>query len=450
MTHRSRTLAVGAALALAATTVVVQAPAAHAAALDKADFQLRVDPENSAYLKGNVAELDGELPGAGVASIMTDANRQGVVRSGAACDSGAVTDPDRADDKPGVSVVQSICWQDDATGEDDRNTEQWYPQGITTVADAQADQWWGEDNQPILATWYHKADSTGNSQKGVRVSFIDPGTGKYRHVLLVHPYENGSGNASYTSVRDDQTGGEGTSLHAGGIVWYGNFLYVADTNRGFRVFDMRHIYDLKAAGDKGNVTDQGKVGRHDGVFYGYGYRYVMPEVTQWRRVTAQGGTCTDSAKGGKFSHASLDRSGVDHILAGEYCNGQYGRVAAWKIADATDGSEQRESGTWNADAVHRLPETNIQGATRFDGRWYLSQSHGAPEPGEDDEGELHTTEKTSSDTGGLVTARTQPAAIGVEDLSHWPTGGGTEQGLGVIWSLSEHENERMVYATRPQ
>ncbi|MBE1535896.1 hypothetical protein [Actinomadura algeriensis] len=37
---------------------------------------------------------------------MTDANRQGTIRSGAACDSGAVSDPDRDDDKPAVSVVE--------------------------------------------------------------------------------------------------------------------------------------------------------------------------------------------------------------------------------------------------------------------------------------------------------------------------------------------------------
>ncbi|QFG27645.1 hypothetical protein F7P10_40615 [Actinomadura sp. WMMB 499] len=435
---------------MAAAAAVVHAPAAHAAPLDKANFQLRVDPENSAYLKGNVAELDGELPNVGVASIMADANRQGVVRNGAPCDSGAVSDPDRPSGKPAVSVVQSFCWQDDASGEDDRNTTQWFPQGVTTVADAQADQRWGEQNRPVLAAWYHKADSTGNSQKGTRVSFIDPGTGAYRHVLLAHPYENGSGNASYTSLRGDQSAGQGHSLHAGGMVWYGNFLYVPDTNRGFRVFDMRHIYDLKAAGDKGNVTDQNRVGRHDGVFYGYGYRYVMPEVTQWRAVRDQSGTCTDGAAGGKFSYASLDRSGLDHMLAGEYCNGKYGRVAAWEIADATNGSEQRESGTWNATAVHRLPVTNVQGATRFDGRWYLSESHGKPEAGEDDESELHTTEPATSGTGKLEVARTQPAAIGIQSLSHWPEGTGTDQNLGVIWSQSEHPNERMVYATRPR
>ncbi|MFD0689296.1 hypothetical protein [Actinomadura fibrosa] len=436
----------------AAALAAVPAPAASAAPLDLSNFTLEV-ADSAQYLRSNVAELDGELPNVGVADIMAEANRQGTVRNGAACNASAVTDPDRSATKPKVSVTKSFCWQDDATGEDDQNTTGWYPQGVTTVADAQADQVWGTSNQPLLVSWYAKG-GTGNTAKGTRISFIDPNTGAYRHVLLAHPFTNSALNASYTSLRDDQTSGQGSSLHAGGIVWYGNFLYVADTARGFRVFDMRHIYDLKAAGDKGNVTDQDKVGRQDGVFYGYGYRYVMPEVTQWEHVAATGTACTSADGSPNFSYASLDRSGTDHLVAGEYCDGTKevnGRVAAWPMASATSGGEQPAAGTrWTADAAYSLPRSNIQGATRFDGRWYLSQSHGEQVAGQDDLGELHTTNAVTSSTGTLSVAKTQPAAIGVEDLSHWPGGTETAPALGTIWSVSEHPNYRMVYATAPQ
>ena len=33
-------------------------------------------------------------------------------------------------------------------------------------------------------------------------------------------------------------------LHGGGIAWYGNLLYVVDTDDGLRVFDLKHIYQV--------------------------------------------------------------------------------------------------------------------------------------------------------------------------------------------------------------
>jgi len=434
----------------AAGLVAVHVPAASAAPLDLANARLQVK-DNAAYLKANVKGLDDALPNVGVADIMAEANRTGTVSPGSVCNPAAVVDTDRDPDKPAVSVTKSFCWQDDATGEDDGNTKNWFPQGVTTVADAQADQKWGGSNQPILVSWYFAGSApAGNDQKGVRVTFIDPGSGKYRHVLLAHPYENSSQNASYTSLRDDQTAGKGNSLHAGGITWYGNFLYVADTSHGLRVFDMRHIYDLKAAGDKGNVTDQGKVGRIDGVFYGYGYRYVMPEVTEWEHATTGGTACTDSAGSLKFSYTSLDRSGTDTLLAGEYCNGSTkGRVASWDIADATSGGEQRTSGSWNAKSLHTLSVPNVNGATRFGGRWYVSQTHGDNEAGQDDLSELFKMKPVTSATGTLVKDSVQPEAIGAEALSHWPFGTEDDPTLGTIWTASEHPDRRMVYATLP-
>ena len=44
-------------------------------------------------------------------------------------------------------------------------------------------------------------------------------------------------------VRDRRAPAGG--IHAGGIVWHGNLLYVVDTTRGIRVFDMRQIFELE-------------------------------------------------------------------------------------------------------------------------------------------------------------------------------------------------------------
>ncbi|GAA2359651.1 hypothetical protein GCM10009854_43100 [Saccharopolyspora halophila] len=432
--------------------------------LNLANFELR--PNNMGdELSNRVAKLDEQLPNAGVGRILADANRTGQV--------GNAYDPcnDEAVGTRLDRVSDNVCFNDG-----DNDTRLWYPQGVTTVADAQDDKYWGDpakNNQPVLVSWYDHTRKRGpgdaddiacedkdedqDPEKGVRVSFMDPHTGEYRHVLLVYPTINSYDNPSYMSVRSTQVGGDSRddncSLHAGGMVWYGNFLYVADTGRGFRVFDMRHIYDLGAASN-GTTQDPQEIGRRSGTYYGHGYRYVMPQVASWTLTTSNAeDRCTPNAAGLKFSYAGLDRSGLDHMLAGEYCNKandqvtRWGRVAAWPMAGAVDADGEQITDTgyrWQADVAHKLPVSNVQGAARFNDRWYLSQSHG-----QNNNGTLYQTAKASSSTEMLRSATSQNAAIGPEDLSHWENGrGGTN--LGTMWTVAEHPTKRMVYATIPE
>ncbi|GAB3169787.1 hypothetical protein GCM10027059_35350 [Myceligenerans halotolerans] len=436
--------AVAACLAMTAAATAGAAPAAEVqavraadtqAALDMANFELRPN-SNGDLLQERVNRLDAELPNVGVGAVIAEANRTGRLEPGIACNSKASDEVQR--------VAQSFCFNGP-----DNATEKWYPQGVTTIADAQDDKFWGETNQPILVSWYDK-EKNGTPEKGVRVTFIDGTTGKYRHVLLVYPRRDTSfGNPTYESVKTEQTA-DGTSLHAGGIVWYGNFLYVADTGRGFRVFDMRHIYDLKAA-DNGSVEDSDRVGRHSNVYYGHGYRYVMPQVASWTGTAPKDDTrCPANPDRMRFSYVGLDRSGLDHIVAGEYCkssDAHDGRVAAWPIAESitADGKHQiTDTGyRWQADAAHQLPHPHIQGAVRFDSRWYLSRSRG-----DDESGTLYQTTPTSTGATTLTVDKEQHTGVGPEDLSHWEVGtGGTQR--GTIWTVTEHPDMRMVYAAYP-
>jgi 5-methylphenazine-1-carboxylate 1-monooxygenase len=154
-----------------------------------------------------IADLDAVLPEASVAAVVESANR-----TGASC-------------SPHPNAVAAFCWESG-----DNSTTDWYPQGITTSADANTDGQY-EGKTVILASWYY---SGSGDNKGVRTSFADygnPSALRYRHVLLVEPYKDATGNANFRAV----------PVHAGGIVWYGHYLYVADTRGGFRVFDTRHI-----------------------------------------------------------------------------------------------------------------------------------------------------------------------------------------------------------------
>lgn len=112
-----------------------------------------------------------------------------------------------------------------------------------------------------LISWHHTIKSGGKNvdgPKGARITFIDrskPNNVRYRHVLLVLGYKDSSGKANFRTQ----------TLHAGGIMWYGNLLYVVDTRAGIRIFDMNHIYEVD---DSGNG-----IGRVGTKYQAYGYKY---------------------------------------------------------------------------------------------------------------------------------------------------------------------------------
>lgn len=430
------TLAVLAAVVLSVTWLP---PAQAATPPSLGDFVLEPVHKSPVDLPERVERLDDELPKLGVQNILATANRTAV--------QSATTDtcnPDALDsmDLHGLSY----CFNDSDSSVVD-GTVEWMPQGITTVADAQQDQLWGS-KKAILISWYDKSpedggQSGGNADetKGCRITFLDPETLKYRHVLLVYPTINSYDNPSYMTLRTTQYGTE-PSLHCGGMTWYGNYLYVADTAKGFRVFDMRYIFDLTEA-DNGNTSDKSQVGRRSGVYYGHGYRFVMPEVGAWRNTGTRKKCSVDGAA--SFSFVGLDRSGVDHLTTGEYCSGstaggdpdKMGRVARWPL-DGSNGKPQLTDGLWRADAAYRLPTSNIQGALSYNGTWYLSRSRGKSA-----NGVLYETEPVSGTTGTLEIETAHYAGVGVEDFSHWPGSGGSP---GTLWTVTEHPGRRMIYA----
>lgn len=136
------------------------------------------------------------------------------------------------------------------TKEDDNEfeNESWYPQGISSSVDAGDAKY--NMNHLFLVSWYAKK----NEEKGVRISFINTSVSppKYRQVLLVEP----TGTSSKPSFKT-------VHVHAGGIAWYGNLLYVADTNNGVRIFDVDHIW---------KIEDCDGAGRKGSDFCAYGYR----------------------------------------------------------------------------------------------------------------------------------------------------------------------------------
>ncbi|MEJ7790265.1 MAG: hypothetical protein WKF29_10325 [Thermoleophilaceae bacterium] len=205
--------------------------------------------------------------------------------------------------------------------EDDR-TPHWYPQGITGSADADPSGLLTE-REVHAVSWYSKRGH------GARLSLVDVAARRYRHVLCVRP-----------------TGGEGfepVKVHAGGVAWVRNFIYVADTRRGLRVFDTQRIL---------HVPERSREATH-------GYAYLMPQVGAFRSTGAAL----------LFSFTSLDRSEPATLAVGEYTRGRGGQVVRWPI-DLATGLLTSEK----AIEAHRAPVDRLQGVASVAGHLLASSS----------------------------------------------------------------------------
>jgi len=237
----------------------------------------------------------------------------------------------------------------------DNWVEHWYPQGLSGTATAYPE---GEiaGKKVAVVSWYHKPDEDPNSDqnKGARVSFVNT-TGmsnlKYRHALLVEPIWSGN-TPTYKAVK----------VHAGGLAWWGNFLFVPHTSKGVRVFDLQQILKVQT-GDKNAI---GLKSEADG-YLAYSYRYVIPEVSRYTLCPDL--CCT------RFSFLSLDLSTTPpSMLTGEYSVDEIvGRVVRWPMDPAT-GTFLVENGAVQASGALFPGIIKLQGALSRDGVYFFSSS----------------------------------------------------------------------------
>ncbi|MFI6322716.1 hypothetical protein ACIBG8_34610 [Nonomuraea sp. NPDC050556] len=329
---------------------------------DKTPFTLR---RATGTLADGAAKLAGEIGSTSVEAVLAQANRLAVKRGASAA--------------MGTMQPRPAEWY--AFDQKDNDTPDWYPQGLTCGEDS------GQVGVPVfVASWYFKP--LGVVERGIRISFLSPQTLKYQHALLVEAKPDGS----YGPI----------NIHAGGIAWYGDLLYVADTTRGLRVFDMNHLLDLRTV--QKDLGDAKLIGRQGGRFNAFGYRYLLPQTDAWRLA----------ASGPMFSFVSVDRSASpDLLVAGEYLEeGSAGRIARWSLDDMS-----------LVDAF-AMGQRKIQGGMSFKGRWYLSQAANAATNGR----------LLVDDGSGKVASR--PFPLGPEDLCM--------QG-GRLWSVTEFRNKRVIF-----
>jgi hypothetical protein len=247
---------------------------------------------------------------------------------------------------------------------DDMTTDEWTPQGMTagTLQDGR---------RVVIVAWGHNEDS---GKKGVRVSIVDvthvatvdPATNsrhvEYEHVLLIEPT---SSSGAFEAI----------DVHGGGLAWVGHYLYVADTNRGIRVFDLRRI----------RTADESckKIGKKHGKICADGNKYIVPQaVSYFMPKLAREETYLP-----RFSFLGFDTRAPVAILSGEYCryykdqhayddaggaytcdhgeksgpnSGSGGRLYRWQI-DSDSLLHEKHNGDVKPEKAYFMQEPNVQG-----------------------------------------------------------------------------------------
>ncbi|AEO69770.1 49f1fe06-abb7-48a6-a6b2-d4d8d5115b50 [Thermothielavioides terrestris] len=330
---------------------------------DGADFILVEQADNA-----NVASLAKVLKRVSVASVFKDGNHK------------------MTTDSAGRKL-----WEK-KSGFDDEDTDKWVPQGISSTADAlDAGTYEGVDGWVV--SW-HRSDD-----KSARITFVNRSNDTYRHALLVYPH-------AADNFRE-------VPIHAGGIMWYGDKLWIVDTSNGIRVFDLANIWQV----DTGDA-----VGKSGDKYTAAGYRYVVPQI-RWYKWS--------SSFPFRFSYLSLDKTvSPPQVLVGEYQTSTSVpiRMAKFDLTNSTtsrlevDGNKTAKAAWAYCVGIERM-----QGAVSANGKIFISRSNG----------------KSAGDMFGWVPGKAAHNNAGFfppspEDLSYDKRRGGR------IYGLTESAGKRYI------
>jgi hypothetical protein len=284
-----------------------------------------------------------------------------------------------------------------------------YPQGITTSRDAVGTANSGnyDGHQLVAVSWYTKSACDGASTRS-RITLADWDAtypNKYRKVLLVAP----TGSAATPNFAD-------IPIHAGGVSWYGDYLYVADTGHGMRVFDMRKI--LKT--NTGGTADQ--IGRQsNGVYYAHNYAYVLPQIGTVASHTTSGTNLV-------WSTISLDRVSKSVVMTEYTCPSgcaDYPNRPSRAIRFPFAASGTFAANTTASQAL-QLPWYKLNGVASHNGRWWFNSSG--------DKKLYYWASATGPASYAFVSSG--------ESMSYWEDTANAD----LLWTLQEGAGNRNVFA----
>jgi hypothetical protein len=279
----------------------------------------------------------------------------------------------------------------------DRRDPRWWPQGVTTSADASDDEEIA-GRRIVAIAWYAKRLPGDENNQGSRITLFDLDSRRYRHVLLVVP-----------ALRDGEPVIEPLRVHAGGIVWHGPYLHVAATAKGFHTCRFDDL--LRVVGDE---------------VAAYGYRYVLPVRFSYQAETDKGHERL------RYSFISLDKAASPpEILAGEYGRGRgkTRRLARFHIDPETQLLAAEEDGI----ARPLMLDNGVgqmQGAVVARGRYHVTVSKGP-----------WTFGSVYTGAPGAFVRHRWATPMGPEDIAYWPS-------RDELWSVSEHPRRRWIFSMK--
>ena len=311
-------------------------------------------------------------------------------------------------------------------------SRRWWPQGVTTSADAGAVGPAAGDGpaaelyagrRVVITSAYSKVvDGVGHGARISVVDVTDPDRVRYQHVLLVEAVAGTDG---------DPLRLEPVHYHAGGLVWHGDHLHVAATRGGFHTFRLSDIVPGRGL-DRPEVLgplDSGGVA-------GHGHRWVLPTWVAHAARTAEG------ARPFRWSWLSSAREdGRVVLLGGEYApplrdgaprRGDSTRLAELDIDPVTGLPALDAHGLARPRLVGEVVR-QAQGAVRVGDQVYVGTSNGRFRRGSVWVGPW----SADSLRPGSFTRRPGTLPVGPEDLAHWPS-------RDELWTVTEYPGRRRL------
>jgi hypothetical protein len=288
---------------------------------------------------------------------------------------------------PGTALAEGFRWR-----LRDVWNQTWWPQGVAVGEH--------EGTPVVMASWF--AQPRRGREMGSRITVVDlsdPRRPRYRHVLLVSPQR-----------RDDVVAFDPVKVHAGGIAWVGDRLFVAATLGGIREFRLSDIL---------RVPSSTPFREGGGPF---GYRYLLPEFGAFEpeQKTGRGRLRYSfiASEGVGSARTEPDGPSEVRLVSGEYGTTDEHRLARLRLAGDQTVVEEVH--------VPRIPR--MQGAVLHHGTWYVTASRGDKQGGDLWVG-----------TPGAMTRLEGALPAGPEDIAVWPE-------RDQLWSISEFPGKRWMFA----
>jgi hypothetical protein len=310
---------------------------------------------------------------------------------------------------PAANQVKGFKWN-----AGDEETTDWRPQGITGFT-------WGTKNY-LLVTWYAVGpdDIAGveNKYKGVRIALVDitnMSNITYRLALLVQSKANATISALYDTPTTAFTQRDSfipVTMHAGGVAYYNQKIYIADTGLGLRVFDLNNF--IAAEPDPDKVT----IGREsNGDLKAFDYGYILPQSGYYKMTNAK-----------PFSFVSLGEGATSadkRLWTGQYqTTGTVAQLFGYPIS--ASGVVTGPPTVIDPKDDTGLAVLNMQGAYRARTKTFMTKTGNSSYEG--------STARLVKYVDGAATGTRYRWPHGAEDLYL--------DSSGLLWNLTEYETSK--------